>query len=122
MNLVRIQRGKDGRLMEFLGVEENLDNETSGKENWEGFSLFWAEPLPFDFFHCLRYARGLLRSSIVEAQKSCSNLNGGMLEHDLLRSSMAWHAPVQGVKLQRGLWPTTPTAYSTACLLVELRA
>ena len=64
----------------------------NGKLGGGGVFLFQVEPLPFLFFS-MTFAtleHGLLRLSIIEAQKSCSTLDGGMLKHKALRLSVAY--------------------------------
>ena len=85
-------QGKGWKIDEFLGVQKNLEKETKRIENWKGFSLFWAKPLPFLFFPTAfaTLEHGLLRSSVVEVWKLPSTLNGSTLEHNLSRLSVAY--------------------------------
>ena len=66
MNLVRIWKGKDGRLIQFLGVEEDLEKKTRRKENWA--VLGKASPFLFfpTTFAMLERSRGLETPLISE--------------------------------------------------------
>ena len=62
---------------------------------------------------------GLQCSSVVEAQKLPSALDGGTLELNVPCSSMAEHAQAQGAALKHGLWLATPSTLLDRTLKLE---